>query len=519
MTSSQRDEAYSGRRLNRALKHFAVGRTIGLAIGLLWLLLLVRALDANDYAIYIALNGLLEIGVLGSSVGLIAALERYVPTLRIQWGPPAVYLFVRRLVVLRLAATLLFCAALLTGSTLIGRLIGSPEVGNVLPLFCLIFFCEATCRFFETGFDSVLEQKRSQLSLLWRNCLRVLALIGASVLLDGEVTLRGWLLVEGACSVASLLFTTTLFLAGQHQVGSATVAEGVNPFVFDWSRIRRYSAPVYVAQFVGMLWGLEAAKVIGAKVLDGELAAKFAFCIALASVVQRYLPTVLLMGLIRPLFVAAAHHGRTTATRVTFLFRIVLKLNLFILTPAVVALVLVGDRLMLLASGSRFADAGTTVAGLLLYITLLSTRTCHNLVLVTLEDGRTVLSALVAGLAVFSSAIAIGLVGRTNLLISVLLAGELVAICVMRWAIKRHGGGASLPWISLGKLLVGGVAAWLAGSGVEYIFPATRAGFSDVVGCGIALGVYALLCFLLKPFEQQERQSINRVLPAPIFVW
>ncbi|MFX8215143.1 hypothetical protein ABTL18_20110, partial [Acinetobacter baumannii] len=85
--------------------------------------------------------------------------------------------------------------------------------------------------------------------------------------------------------------------------------------------------------------------------------ALYGFCATLALMLQRYLPNFLLIGMIRPMFVAALH-GPQAERDLNRLFGVLTQLNLFIMAPAVVAAWWFGDRIVLALSGGQLAHGG-----------------------------------------------------------------------------------------------------------------------------------------------------------------
>jgi O-antigen/teichoic acid export membrane protein len=73
---------YGASNLKRSLGHFVIGKSLGGAIGICWLLLLVRSLPAVEYGIYVGFVAYLELFNLLSNLGLSPISERYIPQYR-----------------------------------------------------------------------------------------------------------------------------------------------------------------------------------------------------------------------------------------------------------------------------------------------------------------------------------------------------------------------------------------------------------------------------------------------------
>jgi hypothetical protein len=89
----------------------------------------------------------------------------------------------------------------------------------------------------------------------------------------------------------------------------------------------------------------------------------------------------------------------------------------------------------------------------------------------------------------------------------------------MVWALRRHGVHYRLPVRGLLKLticlaLTSGVAYFLLH--VSGLQGQTVAALTAATAAGLG---FLLLAAIFKPFESNERELINRLLPARMFIW
>ncbi|MBK8018944.1 MAG: hypothetical protein IPK20_21065 [Betaproteobacteria bacterium] len=285
----------------------------------------------------------------------------------------------------------------------------------------------------------------------------------------------------------------------------------------DLRRYATYALPVYVAQLIAMLGGIEAAKIIVSRQFSIETVAQFGFCAMVTMTVQRYLPTVLLMGLLRPLF-ATVMHSENPRQRLDFLFSVVVKLNIFVLVPMIGVAFADGNDLISLASSGKILDRSGILASLLVYVAIQSIRTANNLVMVSIEDGVRTLFSLGTGTAAFLVCALSMEMGGTTGLIAILIGSDLISISIMRQRIRRSGQTVQFPLTAIGKLVASGIIGTVAAIGA-YGMISSQWMLHPFAGPIIVGCIYLTCAWALKPFTANERNAINRLLPVPLFVW
>jgi O-antigen/teichoic acid export membrane protein len=518
----------------RSLAAFAVGRTLGALAGLAGLLLLVRVLGRADYGLYIALLAGFEIAQIAASPGAHAAAARYLPELRAAPAGAAEGTLARFvlgsgayvLLTLALAATLLAAAADAAAEAL-----GAPQQAAALRLFAWVLVFEGTARFVELQFESLLAQGLAQGSAVARNGTRVLALLVLSEGASREVPLAQWIACEAAIAAAGLLLAVALMGLHLRRRSGTGWSWHIRPSADadtrsgaaagpTASRWRPYAAATWAAHLLGVASGVELVKVLAGSSLGLAAAAPFAFAAALAGVVQRYLPGMLLLGWLRPLLIAARSSGQS-AQALAQLGATLFKLNLMLLLPLVCLVVVAGPALVQGLSGGRLSESLPFVvffAGLLL---LQALRSVLTLLCVTLELGAASLRAtLASALALAACSAAFPLLGMAAFCVG-LAAWELAGIAAMAIALRRAGLPLALPTAGLARLAAAAGLACAGALAVKWVWAVVAApGPWAELACGAAAALAALaLAACWKPFSAEERQRINALLPSPLFVW
>lgn len=501
---------YGASSVRRSLQHFLLGKGLGALLGLIWLFSLVRVLPGRDYGAYLSLYAYLELMLLISGWGLVQVLERFVPELHARHEDHAVTGLCWRLLLLR-AGLLLACIGLAwQGRLPLLGVLGLQGFDEAFALANGLLFLEAMMRSVDSVHEALLLQGRAQQSVLLRNAARSLPLL-ACALLQVSLDLHQWLRLEMALLTACLLGTAILFVRSMGALRSD--AAPADPAPTPWRRLARYALPLFAAQLLWLLSSTDALKLVVNRQFGLQAAALFGFCLALSQVVQRYLPSNLLAGLVRPLFVVAAQRP-DAPQRLQSLARLVIKLNLLPLLPFLGFALIHEDALLAWASGARFALGEQLMPLLILLVLLQALKSCLLLLSTAREDS---MAALWSSFGASSAFVVLlwALQGSTlRWTIAALLGAELLSLALLQWRTALQGllprwpAGALLRLL-LCCLLVQGVAAVLAG-----LHPLS-AGREIALGAVAGL-LAAALALKLGFFEQQETGWLLELMPGPL---
>ena len=500
---------YNKEKLRRSLGHFVLGKASGALVGVATLLLLVRVLTVADYGLYVALVAYLEIFNVVSHVGLGVLSERLVPEVRASGDEARLRRLIQRLLLLRTAVVLAFSLAAAGLAVLLAPRLGLAHQVTALLLFQAVVAFETVARYCETIFDSLLMQGLAQLSLVSRTSLR-LALLAWVWLGPGQVDLSFWFLCEALSYGTGLAITLGLMrraVAGLPRTHTGPV--GIRA-------VLRPSMQIYASQVLGAFVGIDTVKILVWRSASAEAAAVFGFSASLAWMVQRYLPSYLLVGMVRPLIVAAAAAGREGASRLAMLVSIMLKINLLLVGALVLVMLTVGDLILGFMSAGKFASATPLVVCLLLFVLSNSVRAIYSHVAMARGRGGAMLSAQVAAAAALlvGGALQAGLgptTGSAGFALALILMNATWCAVVLR---ALHQAG-ELPALHLRPLLaLAAVCAALALAGAAAIH---RVG-ADTALLQMLVGICVLFFYFaaalpIRLFDAGERGVIINMLP------
>ncbi|MFG6417032.1 lipopolysaccharide biosynthesis protein [Roseateles sp. DC23W] len=500
----------------KSLSHFAIGKVLAALVGIATLLLLVRSLSRDHYGVYITLFAAFEILQLAASPGAYAVAFRYLPELRPAGGGVGLKALVQRLTAYRIATLMVCAAGLFIAAPAVAELAGGAYTTSVVRLFALLLCFEGTARFIDVEFESLLQQGRAQVSALLRNGAKLLGLLLVGGAGRHEVTLELWLSIEVATSALGAVVSSGLLLHYGAKRARESVAQTLH--MPTMARLLRFSVPTYFSQVLFLLTGAEMVKLLVSRLLGAQVIAAFGFASALSATVQKYLPSYLLIGWVRPLFISARASGRSTADLVQ-LAGTVIKINVLMLAPITTALLIAGEPLLALISGGRMTDGLVYLYFFVFLLFIQSARTVIALLGFTMEVGS---GSLVATL-VSVLGIGLGLAGYSSLgiwaLCGGLAASELIWGVVMAVYLRASGMSFRLPWLSLAKFAasIALTASTLHALGVADL---ARGGLAQLLlALAAAVMVCLLFCAVLRPFTGDERALINKLLPLKVFVW
>ena len=505
---------FSFQKLKRSLAHFAIGKIASGIIGIFILFLLVRALSPNDFGIYVTLLALFEILQLGSSFGLLTSAQRYVTDCRISGTGKQLRQLVKDLLIWRLITLSLVSVIFWLVSKPLMQYFDIAGSQHVLDIYLIVIVSEGTSRLADIIFESLLLQGKAQISILIRNGAK---LIGFAFLLFSlpEVTLLSVIKVEAVTTALGMIVSVGLM----HQYLNKVKPDGARDEIlvgYKFPKVfNRFSYQFYLAQLVGLAYGPDVVKMIVAKIFGMVEVAVFGFAFAIINILLRYMPAYLLLGMVRPIFVAKKTSGATFG-EVNDLMNLVLKINVFFLVPVMLFFLLYGEEFSVWVTHGKYPQAGHL---LVVMSVLLGLQTLHGILgvlVITYEKAGISLLGTVIGLG----GLLIGLYSSAQWQVYGLVFGlglsELIWCTTVILGFRQMGYHIKFDWTGLGKFLLTAMltAGVLIGFNVEM---SNMTGI--IIGSILLLIVYSFIAMIMKPFNFNERNMINRLLPRAWFVW
>jgi O-antigen/teichoic acid export membrane protein len=480
--------------------------------GLIFLFLTVRGLAPVQYGNYIVLLAALEVISLASSLGVFGFAQRYLPEFRIRgdaWllsRSLLVCFGIRAVTLLASAAILVFAQERLTHTF-------DVDVGHAaFSLFAAWLIVEGLCRLLDNVTDSLLFQATTQLSGFIRTWLKVIAL--TTLAFTSGFTLSELLVFELVGSTVALVVTIFLVFRAISRSAETTQGRHYRP---DWKTIFRFSCQHYVALLFSQIYGYSALKLLLSALAGPVVTAAYGFAQSLVDMVRRYLPVQLLLGMVRPLIIAS-YAREMNVERPLFLSNLVFKLNVFLIAPVFAVSITFGGQLTEFIHRGKYPEAYTILIPFLAILVLQTLHMVLSMLAMSLEHGGMILrGTVIASSGIVIAALLIPSMGAWGALIAA-AASEVAFCAVVAGGINMRYRRAVVSWR-------GHVRIWLLAASTAAIAWVATAPFSmdgllsAIIGSVIAVVSYFSLALWWRPFSREQRDTLNRALPRPVFVW
>jgi O-antigen/teichoic acid export membrane protein len=335
------------------LRSFVVGRAAQAAAALLLTFLTVRLLEPVDYGAYMLVWAAVELMFPLTSLGIVPTSHHFLPRLARGGQPRQLRCFILGMGLARYALLSLMCALVLTHWDVAGDWVGLSAASACADwVFCLLIVAVVGGRLAAQMLEALLEQRHAQLA----NTLQmVLRLVGLLVLWTGAwLTLERLLWVDLGVSLFTWLLAQFRLMTAVRQLRP----DGSDPV--NWAEVRRSLGYMSGSQLLGAAGSAGAVRLVVGRVLGAEMAGAFGFLQQLVMIANRYLPSLLLANVVRPMLIARYHEGRVADVRVGF--GLLSKVNLLLGLGLFAIVVVGGDELVALASGDRVLGAGWSMA-------------------------------------------------------------------------------------------------------------------------------------------------------------
>lgn len=505
-------EHYTSKRFKTAVLHFLTGKFVSGLLGVATLVLVVRGLEVMEYGVYVTLIAA-QLMLLGmSSFGIEAATERFIPELRVKHAPHELAFVILAGLLARLA-TLVLLVGILWG--VIDWLITFAKLGEwreEMLSYVKVVFAAGMFQIFGAVLEALLLQKWAQVSLVINMGIRFFMI--AWLFHQDEINLAGVIRAEWFGFLVGVAVCTSVILFYFRK--ELHWKKPINFNLGDlWLRMRRFAFFNYFAQICMQAYGQEMMRLLVTRMLGVAETARYGFVVNIIDIVSRYLPAVLLLRLIRPIFISR-YAANQDFLQLNAFAVLVLKLNLFILAPLIAYLVVFGGQIISLITGGKYVDAHWLLVGLAVLLMPVSHQWVISLTANTLERNelqfRGALISIVGLPVAFMSMDALGVYGA--------LAGSFSSAVVYNtfavWYLRKEGFPYQQDLLGMSRIFVAGLVA----GGVGWLVAPLEVSWLAAGAVLGAIGVtYILCCVAIKPFSSDERKLLNSVSPLKIFVF
>ncbi len=501
---------YERASIRSALIHFLFGKALNALVSVITLIGLARWLSTEDYGSYITLIALQATLLAVSNLGVETTAERFLPEFRTRYADEQLLGFVFASLSVRLLTLSLVAGIGVIVADQLVSWVGLTRLDDVMRIWLFAIVGYGTLNFACVLLEAMLKQKHAQVCMSSYLAIKLVLIV--ILQLNGNLQLATLVICEVVAGVGSAVFSVLLLSRQFHRAG---MRSGWQLVLNNQRRLVRFAGFNYFAQCVFQLFSADMLKMLVVRMAGVASAASYGFAANLADMVQRYLPATLLQRLIKPVFVSR-YVRSGNFDELNQMARVILKLNLLILIPAIAVAITYGSELLDVITKGKYVDGHWLFVGALALLIPSSHQAILGLLASTLErNGMQFYAGLISAIGFPVALMLIPSFGPMGAVAAAAISA-LVYNTAASIYIRREGFEYRPDWRSLGVFV-------LAGGLLVVCMMLSKA----LVDGGIfRLAVLALLCagYLvlvrrLSAFSDAERSMLNAILPRPIFVF
>lgn len=442
---------YSSSRVRKSVVQFLSGKVGSAALNFTAFVLVARALSTTDYGYYVSALAVVELTLSFSSLGIDWVAARYIPEFRTRAPAQLLRAFIRRLVLLQCGILFAAAAILALLSHAVATALNIPAAGNVLLVYAGYLAIEGAGRMLrDQMLNGLMQQGWSQVVMIARNTLWVLGLLW---LLDSgsDVGVVSVAMVELAAATVALLGGITALLSILRGDTAFRDATWTPPQRTDMFRLARSA---YASYLISLGYGVQVLTLLLARFSGIEAAATFGFARNLADQVRKYLPTDLLLGIVRPALISRYTNGRNFATfadNVGLLFQI----GCIALVPVLLLALVFGSLLGEVLGHGKYAGSWPIIALLFAGLIPLSHRKVVELLANTVACAHVCVRANVVLIAIpVAIAAALYLGAPAWAAVAALIGAECLFNALVVRGLRVRGFYYRFSWIFMMKIVL-----------------------------------------------------------------
>ncbi|MES2260814.1 MAG: oligosaccharide flippase family protein [Pseudomonadota bacterium] len=449
---------YGGKALRASTLSYLGGRLASAVLTFTAFALAARLLPLAEYGVYAAALALIELALALSTGGMEWVVARVLPESRMHAGGRATARLVLRLGAVQTLLMLAVGAALVLAAPAVGALLQMTGSVAVFRLAGAVVVAEGVGRLLRDQMLGVLmEQRSGQLAQAVRSGILMLQLLYAwhgGTALDAHAMLQLELVASCCGTVAGALLLARILKA-------LMPVEAARP---EWrppppAAMARLALHNFASYVLAMLYGPQVLTMLIARLLGADAVAVFGFARAFADQVRRYLPTDLLLTVVRPALIAFYAAGNNFSA-LSVRLGLWLKVSLMVLFPLLVFFAAFGALGMQALGGARFTQAWPVLLVLLCSAATSSWRRvlelgCNTVMASDICARATLVLVLVPPLL----ALALYLTQQLVLAVALVVAAEIVFCWRVVRSLRARGFTGQWDVRGFARLLAGGVGA------------------------------------------------------------
>jgi O-antigen/teichoic acid export membrane protein len=487
---------YGVAKLRRSVLHLVGGRAAQALCRMLLVLVVVRLMPAEDFGVYMLAVGVSEMLLQTFSLGILPVGQRFLPQIVDTAASTDLRRFIRGISAVQFSVLVLVTLAIWSYWDVLLPLVGfeAEQIERTRPAVWMMLFVPAF-RFVADLLEALLEQGKAQ-SVRALMPLGRLVGIGVLLLIGVQVDLERILYIDSGATVVCLIIAWVFMVGTLRGIASPSA-----PQPLPVRAMMRHAWHMSSVDLLGSASAPGAIRIVIANALSLVDSGLFAFLQSLQRLVGRYLPSVLLRGLIRPMMISrlGKENGLQLMESAAALLQ---KSNLVIIAACAMVVFLGGDWIVNLASGGRFPHAGDTLLLMVALVGITSQRLVLEMLMQILNQTHILrATAMLAPLAL----VLVSLVADYGLNVVCVVSASGVAlanvICMAR--LRRITGQFRSGWRDNARILSATAVAAVFG----YLVQAAVGMWFAMIAASLLL---VLLMAAVKPLRSNELRLVDR---------
>ena len=375
---------YDAKQITHSFLHFITGKVFTAISTLSILLLLARSLSKPEYAAYVTFEALTGLTGLLASFGINQTVLRYTAELRASNNGLALYFLIRKAIISR-AIIFAFALLILTILTpIIANFLGFSAHIHIFYLYMFAGWIGLICALTGSIMETLLWQKSTQYTYAATAALRLL-LIGSCYLFSNIDLLR---LVSIDIIYESMTLLVMLFGLYKNKKADPNHNSGsLNWFSENRDRIKRYAIAGYGYSLSTLLYGSQPNRAVSARYLSTHSMGDFGFADSLANLFNKFLPSNLLQGFLRPIYFVRYAESKQIY-HLERMANLIFRINLTIMSIVALTTILYGQYILGILTSGKYSGTVYLLAAMLGVLVLESLQNQHILVCQTLENNH-----------------------------------------------------------------------------------------------------------------------------------
>ena len=469
---------------------------------LCFVFLLARYLEQKEYAVYISWQAIILVIGIVTTAGIQAVMHRYLPELRSSTNNKLVYRMIVIGVISRLTLIVLTVLLLIVFLPEIVVFFKQEQWQWLLPWYLCAGLLSLVSLSLAQAMEAILWQKTSQYSLAITRMLKLAGILFCIFI--NKITLLNLVIVE----VVSESILLILLVSGLYKNWRKDPERNQGDTSW-WNsnnkRVYKYGSTKYVVNLSGLFYGSGPNRLLATSLMPSNEVALFGFVDSLYQLIWRFMPGRLLLGLIRPVFIAK-YSTTGDFSKLTQMSNMLFRINMLILIFAAVGITILGEPVFDWITNGKYGSANLILAGFIVLLIFIGLRLIMEILIEAVEKNHiSILCNLIQSLSIIVAIPLLPLIGLWGLVVANIL-GTIASLIFAITRLHSFGFHFSLDKFLCALIIVYGAIAGLAGWVVLIKFN------SIFIAAAAIGGTYLLLCVLKPPFYKTEIEKLINLI-------